>query len=251
MAKGDVVRGYAAQSELSHPETAALDRLAGEARGLPILDLGVGGGRTVSALRAISEDYVGVELSPQMVAACRQRYPEATIELGDARDLGRFVEGHFQLVVFSCNGIGMVDHEARVRILAEVRRVLRPGGAFVFSTHNRRCPDHDAGFRFPALELSWNPLRLLVRSARFASRTVARMRNRRRHLPEERRLADYSVINDVCHDYGTLLYYIDLAAQRRQLADAGYRPDSIAFDLAGREIADDTRDSSILYVARK
>jgi hypothetical protein len=154
-------------------------------------------------------------------------------------------------VVFSCNGIGMVDHPGRLRILAEVQRVLRPGGAFLFSAHNRRCSDHDAGFRFPRFDWCADPLRLAVRGARFVSSTIARVRNRRRHLPEEQRLADYSIVNDVCHDYGTLLYYIDLASQRRQLVAAGFRPDAIAFDLAGREIEDDTLDSSILFLVRK
>ncbi len=35
---------------------------------------------------------------------------------------------------FSFNGIDSVDHEGRGRVLDEVRRVLRPGGTFLFST---------------------------------------------------------------------------------------------------------------------
>lgn len=251
MADQASVRHYAADTELTPPERAALDLLAGEVRGQPILDLGVGAGRTVPALVALSNDYVGIDLSPQMAEAASQRFVGVRIEVGDARDLRRFPDDHFQLVVFSCNGIGMVGHRDRLQILSEVRRVLRPGGAFVFSTHNRRSPGHHAGFAFPPFVFSPNPVRLAARGGRFLLSTVVRVRNRWRHLPEEERNAEYSIVNDVCHDYGTMLYYIDLSAQRAQLVSAGFRPDAQAFDRLGRAIVDDTSDSSILLLARK
>jgi SAM-dependent methyltransferase len=249
-----VVAGYARGDALEPAERALLERVAAELRGAAILDLGVGGGRTVPALRVLAGPagrYVGLELEPAMAAACRRRFPDAAIEVGDARDLSRFADGSFGLVVFSCNGLGMVGHADRLRVLAEVRRVLAPGGAFLFSTHNRRSPDHDAGFQLPVLELSANPLRLGVRALRFARDTARRLQNRRRHRPREERHADYSIINDVCHHYGTMLYYVDLPTQRRQLVAAGFAPDAAAVDLAGREITGDCRDSSITLLARR
>ncbi len=250
MASSSVVAGYAARDELSPPERVVFDLVRDETRGRAILDLGVGGGRTVRALTELSADYVGIDYAREMVAACRRRFPGVRIEHGDARDLSRFAGGAFHLVVFSCNGLGMLGHDDRLRVLAEVHRVLEPGGAFVFSTHNRASREHDAGFRLPTLELTARPLRLAARSLRFAVRVVARARNRRRNVPHETRAADYSIINDVCHDYGTLLYYIDLATQRRQLAAAGFRAGAEAYDLAGRRIDGDSADNSILFVAR-
>ena len=42
-------------------ERAALEHVADGARGAPILDIGVGAGRTIPLLRAMSPDYVGID----------------------------------------------------------------------------------------------------------------------------------------------------------------------------------------------
>ena len=47
---------YTVSTVLEPAEAAGLAAIASEARGRPILDLGVGAGRTVVALRAVSED---------------------------------------------------------------------------------------------------------------------------------------------------------------------------------------------------
>jgi SAM-dependent methyltransferase len=251
MSRRDVVDGYASKDELSPAESAMVDAVRDEVAGRPILDLGVGGGRTVPALRALSQDYVGIDYSREMVDACRRRFPGVRIEHGDARDLSAFPDGSFRLAVFSCNGLGMLGHDDRQRALREIHRVLDQSGVFVFSTHNRRSREHDAGFQWPPFEPSLNPLRLAARTVRFAMRTVARVGNRASHKPREERAPDYSIINDVCHDYGTLLYYIDLSTQRRHLAQVGFRPDAAAYDLSGNPIDQDTRDNSIGLIARK
>ena len=251
MTDAAVVAHYARPWGLSPAEEACFALVAGEAQGKPVLDIGVGGGRTVAALRAISDDYLGIDYSPAMVASCRERFPGVRFEHADARGMAQVADGSIFLAVFSCNGIGMVSHEDRLRILREVHRVLQPGGLFVFSTHNRNSPEYRRGFRFPDLQWSPNPLRLLVRSARFARDTLRRVRNRRRLRPLEIHADDYAVINDVCHDYGTMLYYVSLAQQRRQLADAGFEPDALAFDLDGAPVEGDTPHDSIALVARK
>src|SRR5579862_5345833 len=124
MARPDVVGGYARKAELSPPELAMLAAVRDEVAGQPILDLGVGGGRMVPALRDLSQDYVGIDYSREMVTAARRRFPGVRIEYGDARDLSAFHDGTFRLVVFSCNGLGMVGHDDRQRVLDEVHRVL-------------------------------------------------------------------------------------------------------------------------------
>lgn len=244
------VAQYGRGDTLSAAEAAALARVADEAMGRPILDLGVGGGRTVAALRAVSNDYVGVDYSKAMVEATKRRYPGARFVHADARDLAFLADRSIFLAVFSCNGIGMVNHEDRLAILREVRRVLVPGGVFLFSTHNQRCPDHDAGFQLPALEPSANPAKLVVRIARFTRSAAARAYNRWRLDRHSRRGLEYSIINDVCHDYGVMLYYIGLEAQRRQLVAAGFEADAEAFDLEGRLITGDSTHSSITLLAR-
>lgn len=251
MSDASVVAHYSRPSELSPAEQATFDRVAALAQGKPVLDIGVGGGRTVEALLGISDDYLGIDYSQAMVDACRKRYPGVRFEFADARALAEVADGSIFLVVFSCNGIGMVSHADRLRILGEVNRVLQPGGIFVFSNHNRNSPEFHRGFRFPSFAWSFNPLRVAVRSLRFASDTALRLRNRKRFRPHEVHGEEYSIINDICHHYGTMLYYVTLEKQRQQLVDAGFDSGAEAFDLGGRLVRDGSSDDSIAYIARK
>jgi len=114
--------------------------VADRSRGRPVLDLGVGAGRTTSLLRLVSADYVGIDYTGELVDLCRARHPAEDIRLGDARDLGDIPTGSQGLVVFSNNGIDAVDHEGRERVLAEVHRVLGPEGIFCYSTLNKDGP---------------------------------------------------------------------------------------------------------------
>jgi SAM-dependent methyltransferase len=251
------VAQYVAASGLEPSEAAALTyavaALGGDLQNAPVLDLGVGGGRTIAPLRAVSRDYTGLDYSPAMVTAARTRHPGVRIDHGDATKLhDLYARDYFQLVVFSCNGLGMASHADRLRILAAVHRVLRPGGLFVFSNHNRSSPEHARAFALPEIELDLRhrPVRSAVHAARFARDVAVRAVNRMRYLPHQINTPDYSIVNSPSHNYGVMLYLIDLARQTRQLADAGF--DLLAaFDLSGREITEDTRDDSILYVARK
>jgi SAM-dependent methyltransferase len=115
-------------------EAAALDAARLALTGGPVLDLGVGTGRTVPLLESLTDDYQALDYLPSMVDAARSRFPGRTIQVGDARDLSAFRDHQFELVSFSFNGIDAVDHEGRGRVLDEVHRVLRPGGVFMFST---------------------------------------------------------------------------------------------------------------------
>jgi len=250
MASRRVVAGYARSTGLSAPEAAALARIAPEAKGRPILDVGVGGGRTVSALREVSEDYLGIDYTLAMVEACRRAHEGVRFEHADARDLSHIGDASMFLAVFSCNGLGMVGHVDRLEILREIRRVLMPGGAFLFSTHNRASSDATAGFQLPDLEPALNPLRLAVRAGRFVRRVVVRTYNRQRMSMLVEHGDGYSIINDVCHDYGTMLYYVDLPAQRRQLRDAGFSDEVEAWDLAGRRTDETSKDGSITLLVR-
>ena len=91
---------------LDNGERATLESVASEVRGLPVLDLGVGGGRTTSLLRLVTDDYVGVDWSPEMVEVCRSQHPGVDIRQADARDLSEFSSFTFKLVLFSFNDGG-------------------------------------------------------------------------------------------------------------------------------------------------
>lgn len=245
------VADYAVANTLSPPETAALKVCEEYARGKAILDLGVGAGRTVEALNAISSNYLGIDYVEEMVTACQERFPGVSFKYGDARSLTELRDGSFALIVFACNGVSMVDHIGRLAILKEAYRLLAPGGFFVFSTYNRNNGRYNKWFQFPAFSFTNNPIKFATRSVRFFIDTAARAVNRIRFKPYEQKKSEYAIVNDVCHNYATMLYYISLTDQRRQLESIGFLPQAIAFDLRGDLVVGDTQDDSLTYIARK
>jgi SAM-dependent methyltransferase len=232
-------------------ERAGLELVSDVARNGRILDLGMGAGRTVQPLRALSDNYVGVDYTSEMVEHCRSRFPGVRFEHMDARNLAAFPAASFDLVFFSCNGVAMVDHAGRLSILAEVLRVLAPGGAFVFSTCNRNSPEFEAVFRLPPFEKTLNPLKWPPRAARFVGRTLIRARNRLRLKRHEVRTPEYVLLNDAFHNYSTMIYYIDQSQQVKQLEKAGFASGVSVLDLRGRLTDGSCRDGTLGFVARK
>ena len=233
---------------LTPPEHAALASIASSSRGKRILDLGVGAGRTVPALHALSEHYVGVDYVPEMVAHCRDRFPKVRFEVADARSLTAFADRSFDLIVFACNGISMVAHEGRLAILKEVRRLLAPDGHFIFSTYNRNNKAHERFFIPPGFSMSLNPLRFGARAVRFGAHAVYGFYNRMRFARHEIRTDEYSIINDRCHDYSTMLYYINPDRQVEQLKSVGFRKAPALFDQRGEPVPETSMDDSLTYV---
>ena len=108
--------------------------------GASVLDIGVGAGRTSEALAARAGRYLGVDISPGMVEEAQRCFPDLEFQVGDAADLAGIADGAFDVVVFSYNGLDSLRPvEMRMASLAEIHRVLRPGGTFVFSCHNVRA----------------------------------------------------------------------------------------------------------------
>src|SRR5579863_10372745 len=56
-------------------ERISIERVADKVRGEPILDIGVGGGRSAPLLAEISGNYRGIDYLPDMVEIARRRFP--------------------------------------------------------------------------------------------------------------------------------------------------------------------------------
>ncbi|PLP97068.1 class I SAM-dependent methyltransferase [Cupriavidus pauculus] len=248
---------FAEASEPTDPgETAALARIADEVRGAPLLDVGVGGGRTVPMLRALSQDYVAIDYTPDLVDICRRNHPGVAVHCMDARDLSAFADNTFGLVMFSFNGIDAVDAVGRAAVLAEFARVLRPGGLLMFSTHNIHGPSYRENLtRFLQLpKWSPHPLRLAFNTARVVVNLPLATINYLRNSRLNREYDGYAVRVCAAHKFGIVIVYSDMAAQRQTLAQAGLQTEAV-FGNLDAHVLDEQEDVSQVYwfhfVARK
>lgn len=121
-------------------------------RGMTILDLGVGGGRTTPYLSSFSGRYVGADRAAEMIAACQRKFPSLEFETVGASDLSIFAGSSFDAVVMAFNGMdSVIPDESRHLALREIHRVIKPEGVLIFSSHNVRSI---------LVRPSWNPQRL-------------------------------------------------------------------------------------------
>jgi SAM-dependent methyltransferase len=134
----EVVAYYAELDYLSPCETVLFEMFL-KSR-MNILDLGVGGGRTTPYLSALAARYVGVDYAQEMITLCRKKFPRLEFLVADAANLSAFADSTFDAVVMTFNGMDYVlPDESRLRCLREIRRVLRPEGILIFSSHNPRA----------------------------------------------------------------------------------------------------------------
>jgi len=253
-AQASTVRQYERLHGWTDPgERAAIAFVAEEARGQPVLDIGVGAGRTTQLLLPVSNNYVGIDYTAEMVEASRKLHPGVRFEQMDARDLSAFADGQFALVMFSFNGIDAVDREGRVKVLREAHRVLRPGGRFLFSAHNNEGPGRGERPKVH-IPFTWNPVKLGWRSVKAIGALPRSWSNHRRYKQLNEQHENWSIMNAGAHDFSIVVMYTTLAEQKRQLREAGFEVEAVFDSTRGELVPDgvDTRDMFWFhYVARK
>jgi SAM-dependent methyltransferase len=229
---------YAGDTGLQGAEARILDELRPRMGAWSMLDLGVGGGRTTTHFAPAVADYIGVDISPAMVEHCREHFrsTRCRFEVLDARALATLGAQRFDFVLFSFNGLDYLGHDDRLRALAQIHAVCRPGALFCFSTHNIRALAHLMRLRAQFVrDPAWlrrnlrNWLRWRLRHARHLAQVAAQRR-------------DWAIVNDGAHDCRLEAYYIRPAAQLAQLAPwfGGTR----VFSGSGAELSREDLESS-------
>lgn len=238
-----VLSWYQELDVIQEPERAILEKISPLIKDKRLLDISIGGGRTTKFLLPISRDYVGIDYAPDLVETAKSRYPEAIILCRDARDLTNFDDATFDFALSSNNGLDYMVHEDRIRVMKEICRVLRAGGLFMFSTHNRDYQHFD---RLPwqqGLSFELNHLKNCVHALYYFPKHLS-MKRHAVHSDE------YAVINDNAHGYSLLTYYISINKQIEQLKQVGF-VDTEAYDFEGKVQESDTTSPWIYYLARK
>jgi SAM-dependent methyltransferase len=125
--------------ERTDVEVRALVRLLELDAPMKILDLACGFGRHTNRLAALGHRMTGVDITPGFLEIARQdalnRKVNVQYMLGDMRHIT--FKSKFDCVVLLFTAFGYFSDEENYQVLVNVRKALKPGGLFVFDTHNR------------------------------------------------------------------------------------------------------------------
>ena len=102
----------------------------------PVLDLACGAGRHLRELLSLEIDALGLDLSMVLLAEARRLEPASRLVRGDMRQLpigDRCLAG---LTSFFTSFGYFEDEQDDARVVAEIRRVLRPGGNWMLDFFN-------------------------------------------------------------------------------------------------------------------
>ncbi|MBI3942196.1 MAG: methyltransferase domain-containing protein [Chloroflexi bacterium] len=111
-----------------------LDRFALDTRGSgPVCDLGCGPGHVARYLHSRGVDVLGIDLSPGMVEQARRLNPEILFKQGNMLALEAGSGAWSGIVAFY--SLIHIPRQKMVAVLAELKRVLQPGGLLLLAFH--------------------------------------------------------------------------------------------------------------------
>lgn len=105
--------------------------------GQKVLDLACGNGRWLD--RFNPDEYVGLDLNEPMLAEARVRYPGISFLRGDMTAIP-FADHSFEGVMSMFGAMGHLPLAGQQQMIAEIHRVLRPGGVAILTNGNMTSP---------------------------------------------------------------------------------------------------------------
>lgn len=103
-----------------------------------VLDLGCGHGVPISAiLAAEGSNLYGVDASPTMIAAYRDRFPDAHAECNAVEESGFFGRSFHAAVAWGL--VFLLGPATQADLISKVSAALRPGGMFLFTAPKQAC----------------------------------------------------------------------------------------------------------------
>src|SRR5262245_42002891 len=140
--KGQIAQAYNALASRLHQhwaaqnffntylDTPAVMRILPNVQGLTLLDLGCGSGRYAKLFLGQGAAVYGIDVSEQLIDIARREVAGVSFDVADMEHTP-FADRFFDIVV---SPLAMHYLEDWTGVLQEVRRVLKPGGCFIFST---------------------------------------------------------------------------------------------------------------------
>lgn len=215
-----------------------------------MLDIGIGTGRTTHSFAPLTKQYTGIDYAENMLNQCQKILPltnSSDLFHCDARDLSRFYDQSFDFVMFSLNGIDSVDHSDRIKILAEVRKVISQDGHFFFSTHSLLGFGHSR----PKPKFKWySPVKSfyhIYHNQKF-NRRIQTL------YPESSlfkiRKNNWEILKTGAHDFKMDIYHINPVYQIQQLDNAGFQVISTYCLHGGIEDVETTQANTLYYLCK-
>ncbi|WP_202874455.1 DUF480 domain-containing protein [Kribbella kalugense] len=112
-----------------------LDRVIAHADGRPVIEVGSGPGHITAYLADRDADATGIDLSPEMVAEARRRFPDRSFEVGDLRRLGRPRTSSGWAAVLGWYSLIHLAASELPDAIAALSRPLDPDGWLVLALH--------------------------------------------------------------------------------------------------------------------
>lgn len=107
-----------------------------------ILDVGCGAGRTtINLFKDGYKDIIGLDIAENLIDYainyCQTNNLNVDFILGDATNIP-FPDNSMDAVIFSYNGMQCIPKKsARDKVLKEINRILKSGGIYIFTAHDR------------------------------------------------------------------------------------------------------------------